>query len=93
MLEIKNTRKNDLDFTDEKLTEMFTWPHFHGFTAAKCSKCKSTANVKIFHGWICMCGHYNALLLDYHQIPYDNPDYGPTKKRIQEAIDKSRENK
>ena len=82
--------ETDLNFTKEKITEMMTWPHFDGFTAAQCGQCKKTANVMQGPGWFCPCGMFNSLPWGNMQIPHEKPDYGPTRQTITEALALSR---
>ena len=71
-------------------TAIYSW-HHHGavpgpLTASSCGKCKATANVRAVAGWFCPCGHYNILPWHNHQIPHEDPTYGPSRAAIQEAL-------
>lgn len=79
--------KSDHKYTPEQLAQMFTWPHFNGFSGEQCSQCKKTANVPAGGpGWFCDEGHYNVQSWSFHQIPHEAPALGPTRQQIQDAI-------
>ncbi len=80
----------NLDFTDDKLVEMFGWLHFMGFSGETCGSCKKTANVPIGPGWFCPCRAFNAMSFSHHQTPYEAPDYGPRSGNINQAALKAR---
>lgn len=79
------------NFSDEKLVEMFGWPHFNGFTADRCGGCEKTANVPCAAGWFCQCGYYNILSWGNHDIPHKAPELGPSRERIEAAVKTARE--
>lgn len=58
-----------------------------GFTADNCGKCRIKANIRAGGpGWWCPCGHWN--LQDWSGnsvIPYDSPDFGPTRELFDAA--------
>ena len=90
---MKTLAKEDFDFSVEKIVDAITtWANFNGFSGESCSKCKKTVNVLgCGPGWFCVCGHYNAQSFSHNQIPHDNPDLGPTKDTIYEAVAKSKQ--
>lgn len=75
-----------LNFSHQEIIEMFSWPHFDGFTADRCSRCRKTANVPQGPSWRCECGHDNILDFGHTQILHETPDQGPTSKVIKEAF-------
>jgi len=64
-----------------------TWANFRGFTAITCQQCEKTANIPARRsaGWICVCGTDNTLS-HKNQVPYENPDLGPTRATIDDAL-------
>lgn len=80
----------NLDFTDDKLVEMFGWGNFRGFSGETCGSCKKTANVPIEAEWFCPCGAFNAMSFNHHQTPHETPDYGPRSGNINRAALKAR---
>jgi len=77
--------KKDMNFDLSELITMFTYPTY-SFTATCCGSCRKTANVISDAGWFCTCGEYNILPWGDHQIPYEHPDLGPSRKKIRAAI-------
>ena len=74
----------DLDYTVDEIRDKFAG---RGFTAETCGSCKATANVLAGNpGWFCPCGHFNTQSWNHHQIPHDEPTYGPPHDRIVEAF-------
>jgi len=77
-----------LNYSVEKIVEMCSWIYFQGFTGDSCGACKKTVNILDgIPGWMCPnCGSYNAM--PFHgsgRIPFESPDYGPSREHIQEA--------
>ncbi len=74
------------------LDEMVTWPGVRtdGFTADTCGKCRATVNVMAnTGGWHCPnCESFNMQSCSGHQIPHENPDYGPTRAELEAAYRK-----
>jgi hypothetical protein len=81
--------KKDMDFTLAELVNLFTYPTYC-FTADQCGHCKMTSNVISGPGWFCVCGEYNILPWHNHVIPHENPDLGPSRKKLHAAITISR---
>lgn len=81
-------QSESLVYSKEKIMEMCSWRYFQGFTGDTCGMCKSRCNVLDGSpGWMCPnCGCFNALHYPAHGlIPFDTPDYGPTRALITEA--------
>lgn len=75
----------NLNFSPKKIAEMASRPFFQGWTASSCGACKAKVNVPIGAGFFCSCGEYNWLSWSCHQIPYDNPDQGPSLEVIRKC--------
>lgn len=78
----------DMLFTHAQIVNaVLTWANFNGFSGESCGDaCKATANVLAGAGWFCPCGHYNVQSWNHHQIPHEEPTYGPTRGTICAAI-------
>ena len=80
--------ESDIVWSHEKIVEAATtWANFNGFTGAFCGQCGKAANVLAGKGgWFCVCDGYNMLDFKYFRVAHANPDLGPTKATIEEAL-------
>ncbi len=87
-----STTPEQMDYSLEKLTEIFGWRFFtEGFNGESCGQCKATANVMGGGaGWFCPCGHYNTQCWSGGMFPHPIADYGPPARRIRWAIKRHR---
>lgn len=81
-----------LDWTTEKMQELITriggksyWQR--SFTGNTCHVCKANANVVTQKDlWTCECRTVNKAELVKYAKPFKNPKYGPSIKKIREAM-------
>jgi len=83
--------EESFQFSRKEMMSMPGWMNFNGFSGESCGKCNKTANILGGGpGWICVCESYNAQDFYHNRAPHENPDLGPTKSEIQEALNESR---
>jgi len=82
MKEIKNEVLEEFSFSNDQLKDMKDKKIM--FSGEICSKCKLYANVpRIEKTWTCYnCDTLNTFDFVNITIPFDRPDVGPSKRRI-----------
>jgi hypothetical protein len=73
----------------ETIAEYCTWPYWSGMTAVTCGQCHAKGNVHACGpGWECpFCSAFNGQSMTHIEAPWDEPDFGPSKKTIREGIE------
>ena len=74
------SRYRDFKWKADRIVEaILTWHNWPGFSGEYCYQCKKTANVLGTHGWICVCGAFNAQCFHHNNMPHHYPQLGPNK--------------
>lgn len=76
-------------WTPEKIAEAaLTWCQPISWTAWACGECHATLNVLSGPGFFCpRCKHFNILPWSNHIIPFDRPDYGPSRATLRRGYE------
>ena len=79
-----NITAESMFYTAEQITEAAdTWANYNGFSGETCRVCKRTANVLAGGpGWFCVCGQFNFPSWNFHQMPHEHPNLGPSRETI-----------
>ncbi len=77
---------NAFEYGHEELVLKVIAPDFVLFIGDRCEACSKTVNFLSYSvGWRCVCGRYNPRYLK-NDPPWENPDLGPSRKRIEDAV-------
>ena len=82
--------ESDLGWSRDEIMKAATKEGFTGFKGATCDECGITANVLAgIPEWLCGCGKLNVLPFGFSMDAHENPNLGPTRDVILEAIKSS----